>query len=254
MESAPLDPPLMNTHLMESSLMDRSLTNPRRMGPPLTNSPPLDQPLVETPIINLPAVGSRKRKRKRPRTEDSPTETSSEPQNGPRWGKCICSLCDNQFSRPDTIRDRHWAICVKARGNPNNLVWDADKSCWPTGRSGPSGVPAKGVKPPVDGKKGGDVAIDGHERKAVPFNHQEREAILTDHLERGGVRANGQERRNNPVDQEHGHILVGVQRHVDDPFNQELEPALGEDEELELDERSIYDEAYLDAPGEDRKV
>lgn len=61
-----------------------------------------------------------------------------------RGGDFKCILCGNEFSRASSIRCRHWAICVRKHGNPGNLVWDQDQSCWPKGRSGPSGIPARG--------------------------------------------------------------------------------------------------------------
>lgn len=78
-----------------------------------------------------------------------------------RGGPFKCSLCGKDFSRASTIRHRHWASCVRKHGNPGNLVWDQDQSCWRKGRSGPSGTPARGLTE----RSGDDTDDNDYERK-----------------------------------------------------------------------------------------
>lgn len=81
----------------------------------------------------------------RKKEEAMPASGSVRQKRKPRGGEFKCSLCGNGFSRPSTIRYRHWAICVKKNGNPGNLSWDQDQTCWPKGKLGPSGTPARGL-------------------------------------------------------------------------------------------------------------
>ena len=65
-------------------------------------------------------------------------------------GAYICGLCKKAFSRKQTVMDPHFAACARKNGNPDNLPWDSDPSCWsrrgdgsfaPSGKV-PPGVPA----------------------------------------------------------------------------------------------------------------
>ena len=60
-------------------------------------------------------------------------------------GKYKCPICNHSFSRRSTVRDPHFAICVRAHGNPKNLPWDADPSCWHRSDK-PSGSYAHGAE------------------------------------------------------------------------------------------------------------
>lgn len=64
-------------------------------------------------------------------------------------GTYICVLCKKGFTRRATVKDPHFASCVKRLGNPKNLPWDAHQSCWSkrgTQEPGPSGTVAPGLK------------------------------------------------------------------------------------------------------------
>ena len=65
-------------------------------------------------------------------------------RNAPHQGKYKCVLCGNGFTRRSTVFDPHFGSCVRKNGNPNNLVWDEDPSCWKK-NDGPSGVIAPGL-------------------------------------------------------------------------------------------------------------
>ena len=58
----------------------------------------------------------------------------------------ICALCNQSFTRKTTVKEPHFASCVKVNGNPNGVAWDDHPSCYskrPDGTMGPSGtVPA----------------------------------------------------------------------------------------------------------------
>ncbi|KAL8723703.1 MAG: hypothetical protein Q9181_007216 [Wetmoreana brouardii] len=41
-----------------------------------------------------------------------------------------------------TVRDPHFSSCVRKKGNPGNLPWDSDPSCWLPNCDGPSGIAA----------------------------------------------------------------------------------------------------------------
>ena len=57
-----------------------------------------------------------------------------------------CPICLDVFSRRETVKDGHFIRCVEKRGNPENLPWDQDKSCWYVGANGPSGEAALGTR------------------------------------------------------------------------------------------------------------
>ena len=57
----------------------------------------------------------------------------------------ICALCEKGFTRRNTVKDPHFARCVKRNGNPTGLAWDAHPSCWYPGATGPSGTTPCGV-------------------------------------------------------------------------------------------------------------
>lgn len=58
----------------------------------------------------------------------------------------ICALCSQGFTRKTTVKEPHFASCVKTNGNPNGVAWDDHPSCYSKrrdGTRGPSGtVPA----------------------------------------------------------------------------------------------------------------
>lgn len=58
----------------------------------------------------------------------------------------ICALCNQGFTRKTTVKEPHFASCVKTNGNPNGVAWDDHPSCFSKrsdGSVGPSGtVPA----------------------------------------------------------------------------------------------------------------
>ena len=41
-----------------------------------------------------------------------------------------CPLCNKGYTRVSRVR-RHFEICQYENGNPDDLVWNADRSCWP---------------------------------------------------------------------------------------------------------------------------
>lgn len=82
---------------------------------------------------------------RRKKEESSPARELVQKKRNSRGGEFKCGLCGNEFSRASSIKNRHWAICVRRNGNPGSLVWDQDQSCWPKGKSGPSGTLAQGL-------------------------------------------------------------------------------------------------------------
>ncbi|MCJ1308871.1 hypothetical protein MMC25_002526 [Agyrium rufum] len=56
-----------------------------------------------------------------------------------------CGLCGYYFARSQIVYEPHFAKCVKARGNPEEKVWDSDPTCWKRGKKGPSGARVPGL-------------------------------------------------------------------------------------------------------------
>ena len=59
-------------------------------------------------------------------------------------GTHVCCLCHQRYSRRETIKDQHFALCARRHGNPENLPWDYHPSCWKRGKGGPEGSRASG--------------------------------------------------------------------------------------------------------------
>lgn len=75
-------------------------------------------------------------------------------------GEFICVLCRKGFTRRATVKDPHFASCVKRLGNPKNLAWDAHQSCWlkrSIQEPGPSGTVAPGSKNPPENVEEDDM-------------------------------------------------------------------------------------------------
>ena len=47
-----------------------------------------------------------------------------------RDGRFHCPLCDKSYTRASRVRE-HFEICQYTNGNPDDLPWNADESCWP---------------------------------------------------------------------------------------------------------------------------
>ena len=41
----------------------------------------------------------------------------------------ICAICKKGFTRRATVKDPHFASCVRRNGNPDNVAWDNHPSC-----------------------------------------------------------------------------------------------------------------------------
>jgi len=68
----------------------------------------------------------------------------------------ICALCNQSFTRKTTVKEPHFASCVKTNGNPNGVAWDDHPSCYskfPDGTRGPSGTVPAGLNSRSEGKR-----------------------------------------------------------------------------------------------------
>ena len=84
--------------------------------------------------------------------------------------KYICQLCGNGFTRRESVREPHFAACVKAHGNPYNTAWDAHPSCWLKRSKGPSGKQVPGAHINVFKlEENEDVEMGGHGEGSARF-------------------------------------------------------------------------------------
>lgn len=69
---------------------------------------------------------------------------------GPRGGHHdhpihLCMICEKGYSRRSSVKEPHFASCVRKNGNPHNYLWDTHPSCWRLNEDGPSGEIAPGT-------------------------------------------------------------------------------------------------------------
>ena len=82
------------------------------------------------------------------------TQRSSSGEN--KTAPYICALCRRGFTRRATVKDPHFASCVRKHGNPNNVAWDDHPSCYTIledGTKGPSGKIPTGLSGAAGMKK-----------------------------------------------------------------------------------------------------
>ncbi|KAL8826227.1 MAG: hypothetical protein Q9191_003938 [Dirinaria sp. TL-2023a] len=74
----------------------------------------------------------------------------------------ICALCHQGFTRRTTVKEPHFASCVRKHGNPNGVAWDDHPSCYmerPDGTVGPSGTTPAGLSSATNTKKDPDIDL-----------------------------------------------------------------------------------------------